>query len=350
MPPSSPERPFATADDHAACAALLRDGSRTFLAASLALPADTRRAATALYAFCRLADDAIDLGRDGVDALSRLRGKLDDVYGGLRLETPVDRAFADTVQRYAIPRELPEALLDGFQWDLEGRRYQTLGDLNAYAARVAGTVGAMMALVMGARSPEVVARACELGVAMQLTNIARDVGEDARRGRVYLPLEWLGHHGVDVEAWLLAPRHSAALGEVTERLLHYADSLYERAASGIAALPVACRPAMHAARLLYREIGAEVRRRGLDSVATRAVVPWTRKSQMLAAAAWAASRSPQDTSREALLETQFLVAAAAASLRPDDHEAEPAGIEGRLVSLIDLFLRLDERNRSNCPA
>ncbi|MGI9245950.1 MAG: phytoene/squalene synthase family protein, partial [Steroidobacteraceae bacterium] len=152
MPPSfAPDREPASAADHAACTALLSDGSKTFKAASLALPADLRRAATALYAFCRVADDAIDLGADGHAALAGLRGRLDAVYAGRPLADAVDRAFADTVHRYGLPRELPEALLEGFEWDLVGRRYQTLSELNAYAARVAGTVGAMMSLLMGGR-------------------------------------------------------------------------------------------------------------------------------------------------------------------------------------------------------
>jgi phytoene synthase len=350
MPPSSPDTAFATEDDHVHCAALLRDGSRTFQAASLALPAETRRAATALYAFCRIADDAIDSGLHGRDALCQMRSRLDAIYSGTPSDFAADRAFADVVHRHGIPRALPEGLLEGFEWDLAGRRYRALGELNAYAARVAGTVGAMMTLVMGGRAAAVVARACELGVAMQLTNIARDVGEDARMGRLYLPLDWLAEEGIDGEAWLQAPRHTDALGAVTDRLLRYADHLYERSASGIAELPVSCRPAMHAARLLYREIGHEVRRRGLDSVGGRAVVPWTRKSQMLAAAAWAAARPVRDMPAEMLEETRFLVDAVVAATPAAGQGETPAGIEGRVVWLIDLFLRLEDRDRSTQPA
>ncbi len=107
-----------------------------------------------------------------------------------------------------MPRELPEALLEGFEWDLVGRRYETLEELQAYAARVAGSVGAMMAVLMGARSAAVLARACDLGVAMQLTNIARDVGEDARQGRLYLPLAWLREAGIDPERLARSARFS----------------------------------------------------------------------------------------------------------------------------------------------
>ena len=206
MQSSPPDATLATPADHAACAMLLRGGSKTFQAASFALPADTRRAATALYAFCRQADDAVDLGADGAAELATLHSRLDLIYAGKPLPIAADRAFAEVVASRSIPRELPAALLDGFAWDLEGRRYETLADLNAYAARVAGTVGAMMAVIMGARDPAVLARACDLGVAMQITNIARDVGEDARRGRLYLPREWLAAEGIDADAWLANPQ------------------------------------------------------------------------------------------------------------------------------------------------
>ena len=177
------------------------------------------------------------------------------------------------VESFAIPRALPEALLEGIEWDSQGRRYEDLPALCAYAARVAGTVGAMMAILMGVRRPEDIARACDLGVAMQLTNIARDVGEDARAGRVYLPLTWLREAGIEPDDWLAKPHFNEALGSVVQRLLDAADALYARADSGIGRLPLACRPSIQAARQLYAEIGREVERAGLDSVSRRAVVP-----------------------------------------------------------------------------
>jgi 15-cis-phytoene synthase len=138
-------------------------------------------------------------------------------YRGTPLPLPADRAFAETVARFDIPRAIPAALLEGLAWDAESRRYATLADLHAYAARVAGTVGVMMALVMGVREPAALARACDLGAAMQLTNIARDIGEDARAGRLYLPLEWLAEAGIDADAFLADPRFTPALGGVKRR-------------------------------------------------------------------------------------------------------------------------------------
>ena len=134
--------------DIAACRALLKEGSRTFHAASKGLPRRVSEPAIALYAFCRIADDAVDLGSDRTTAVGRLKDRLDLIYRGQPRNFAADRAFAHVVARFSIPRELPEALLEGLAWDAEGRRYETLPDLYGYAARVAGAVGAMMTLVM----------------------------------------------------------------------------------------------------------------------------------------------------------------------------------------------------------
>ncbi len=147
-----------------------------------------------------------------------------------------------------------------------GRRYATLAELRGYAARVAGSVGAMMAVLMGARSAAQLARATDLGIAMQLTNIARDIGEDARAGRIYLPLDWLAAAGVDPDRLLADPRPTPALASLTASLLAEAGRLYARADPGIARLPLACRPAIFAASLIYAAIGDEIARAGHDSV------------------------------------------------------------------------------------
>ncbi len=201
-----------------------------------------------------------------------------------------------------------EALLEGFAWDAEGRRYESLSELTGYAARVAGTVGAMMTVLMGVRAPEVLARACDLGVAMQLTNIARDVGEDAYAGRLYVPREWLREAGVDEAAFLARPRFSQGVAVVVERLLRYARALYRRAAPGISALPRDCRAAIRAASTIYAEIGREVERRGFDSVGARAVVPGARKLCLVVCALLARDAgAPRLGEPPALAETQFLI-------------------------------------------
>jgi phytoene synthase len=305
--------------DLAACRRLMRGGSKTFFAASLLLPARVRAPASALYAFCRLADDEIDLGTDATAAMHGLRQRLDAVYDGRPREVDVDRALACVVHRHRIPRELLDALLEGFLWDAAGRCYETLSDVYAYGARVAGTVGAMMALVMGARGEAALARACDLGVAMQLTNIARDVGEDARNGRLYLPRRWLAEAGIDADAWLAAPRFDAAIAGVVQRLLAAADSLYARAEHGVALLPRDCRPAIHAARLVYAEIGRELERRGCDSITQRAVVGKGRKLALIARAGTAALVAPADAGATlpVLPAVRFLVDAAVDTPAPE---------------------------------
>jgi phytoene synthase len=318
------------ADDLAACERLLRSGSKTFHAAARLLPSRIRPPVVAAYAFCRVADDAIDGAESPADGLAALRERLDGIYAGTPGDHPADRAFASVVRELRIPRAVPEALLEGFLWDVEGRRYETLGELRAYAARVAAAVGVLVTLITGERRPSALARACDLGVAMQLTNIARDVGEDARHGRVYLPLDWLREAGIDPGALLRNPTFGPALGALVERLLAEADDLYERAAPGIPLLPADCRPAIRAARLIYADIGRVIRRAGCDSVTRRAFTTRRRKLWLLLRSRWSRSaRLPErvDADLPPLAETEFLVRAVddtdAAQTRAADRPATP---------------------------
>jgi 15-cis-phytoene synthase len=328
------------------CRDLLRGGSRTFFAASLVLPRSISDRAIALYAFCRLADDEVDLGGDGADAVARLDRRLAAIYAGQPGSSPADRCFADVVARFAIPRELPEALLEGLTWDTQSRRYESLGDLIAYAVRVAGTVGAMMSLIMERRDPAVVARACDLGLAMQLTNIVRDIGEDARQGRLYLPLQWMREAGLDPDDWLADPRFDRRIGEIARRLLAIADTFYSRAGAGIAALPGACRPGIHAARLIYAEIGREVERASLDSVSRRAVVPSARKLRLLGKAMAASFASRKVLTDPVQPEAVYLVDAVAATPISRAPSAEPRrSLTDRAVWVLDLFERLERRDQ-----
>jgi phytoene synthase len=338
------------AADIAQCRNMLRGGSKTFFAASYVLPRRVSEPATALYAFCRAADDAIDLEGGKTAALVLLRERLIRVYEHRPFPAAADRAFADVVDRFGIPRALPEALLEGLAWDAEGRRYEDFPALKAYSVRVAGTVGTMMSVLMGARAPHLLARACDLGVAMQLTNIARDVGEDARAGRLYLPLQWLRAAGIDPDEWLARPVFSEALGAVVRRLLVEADGLYARSAAGIAGLPLACRAGIHAARLLYAEIGREIELRGYDSISSRAVVPSSRKALLLARSIAAMATAHRNSEAAPLAEAQFLVNAIAAGPPPRSTHGETqndglVARESRLVWLINLFEQLERRGQ-----
>jgi phytoene synthase len=341
-----------TPSDFAECAQMIRGGSRTFHAASLVFPRAYSTPALAVYAFCRVADDLIDRSEDPRAALADLRDRLDRIYAGDPVNVPADRAFAHVVERFAIPRVLPEALLEGFEWDAQNRRYGTLDDLTAYAVRVAGTVGGMMALLMGRREPSVLARAIDLGVAMQLTNIARDVGEDARAGRLYLPLQWLRDAGLDPDAFVANPRFSRDLATVVRRLLRSAEAIYERADAGIAHLPASCRPAIAAARTLYAEIGEQVARNGFDSVTRRAVVPAARKLSLAATIAARSIGARQGLATPPLPEARFLLAAVGnpAAARPLRTTVPWWRFADRTVWVLQLFERLERReqvNRSN---
>lgn len=336
---SSPD----TKPDLQACRRMMRGGSRTFFAASLLLPRRVYEPATALYAFCRLADDAIDTEDGGGKsaALHDLKLRLDQAYRGAPRAVPADRAFAAAVRAHAVPRTLPEALLEGFQWDSDGRQYEDLAALHDYAARVAGTVGAMMGVLMGVRHGQALARACDLGVAMQLTNIARDVGEDARAGRLYLPLAWLREAGVDPQAWLAAPVFTPAIGSVTQRLLQAADFLYVRAASGIGQLPADCRPGIRAAALIYAAIGQRIAAQGYDTVTQRAHVPGHSKLALLMRSLLAFGTPGPALQAPALAATGFLVEAAAIIVPAKPRR--PSGWDARVSWVFDLFERLEER-------
>lgn len=333
-------RSVAKTIDLAACEELMRGGSKSFFAASSLLPERVRIPSIALYAFCRVADDAVDSAHEeGV--VAQLRARLDAIYAGEPGDIIEDRAMAMVVHRYGLPRTLPEALIEGFAWDAEGRIYETLDDLHHYCARVAGSVGAMMAMVMGVRDPHALARACELGNAMQLTNIARDVGEDARNGRLYLPRTWMREEGLNPDAWLRAPIFNEALARVVSRLLVAADRLYQRGSTGISALPRDCRGAILAAATIYAEIGSEIAGNAMDSVNQRAMVGSARKLTLLCIAKIRAQMPPRCDTAPPLQSIAYLAEACAQV--PGHTSGRPfpkRSFDERCEWLIDLFERL----------
>ena len=303
-------------DDLEHCREAIRHGSLSFHAASKLLPARVRDPALALYAFCRLADDEVDLKQDKVASVLKLRDRLDLVYAGRPRNAPTDRAFAAIVDGFEMPRALPDALLEGLAWDAETRRYRTLSDVRDYSARVASAVGVMMCVLMRIRDADALARACDLGVAMQLTNIARDVGEDALENRIYLPLEWLEDAGIDVDAFLANPRPTKALRAMVRKLVMEANRLYIRAESGVGALPRGCRPGIYAARYIYAGIGGQLNAMGYDSISARArtskaqKLGWLGKSMILAGASTIMPKSAVLYARP-LSEVRFLIDATA---------------------------------------
>jgi len=303
-------------DDLAACTEAIRHGSLSFHAASKLLPKRVRDPALALYAFCRLADDEVDLKAEKVEAVLRLRDRLDLVYDGRPRNAAPDRAFAAVVAQFDMPRALPDALLEGLAWDAEARTYASLSDVRKYSARVASAVGAMMCVLMGVRDADALARACDLGVAMQLTNIARDVGEDAREGRLYLPTDWLEDADIDVPGFFANPQPSKAVRAMVRQLVMEANRLYYRSEAGISALPPSCRPGIYAARFIYAGIAGRLTVMDYDSITARArtskgqKIAWLAQSVALSATSLVMPQSPVLYAKP-LPEVQFLVDAAA---------------------------------------
>jgi phytoene synthase len=267
--------------------AAIEKGSKSFAAAARLFDARTRDDASMLYAWCRHCDDEIDgqtmgHGQTRLDpalAAARLRALQDQTraaLAGTPSDDPVFEAFRQVATRHAIPAEYPLALLEGFAMDVAGQRYRSLEDVRRYAWHVAGVVGVMMAMVMGVRDLPTLRRAADLGIALQLTNIARDVIEDAQAGRVYLPEDWLAEAGL-TPADILDPGRRAILHGVACRLLDEADRYYASARWGLRALPFRSAWAIAAARGVYRRIGTEVARSDPAGWGARAVVGGGRK-------------------------------------------------------------------------
>lgn len=313
---------------------MIRQGSRSFHLASLLLPEIYREHARALYGFCRMADDLVDTSKNAEEAVSQLESRLDLLYAGTPADDPTDRAFADVVHRFAIPRAVPDALIEGFSWDADLRHPQSLSDVVAYGVRVAGTVGVMMSLIMGQRSPVALARAIDLGVAMQLSNIARDTEEDARLGRIYVPINWLADRGLSKDEVLRAPESAA---RAADDLVVEAEVLYRRAAAGIAMLPRTCRASINAARLLYREIGLAAVAQGHRG---RAVVSGRRKAQLVCLAVMEAPFLSASDTALCLPEGQFLIDAVERTPLPD---RPYRGLTGQVNWIIDMLMSIEGR-------
>lgn len=264
-------------------------GSKSFAAAARLFDRTTRASAYMLYAWCRHCDDEIDgqdLGHNTAAAttaatterLEMLREKTLQAIAGQARE-PIYVALQTVLAQHEIPARHPLELVDGMAMDVAGHRYETLEDTLLYSYHVAGVVGVMMAMVMGARNPDTLDRASDLGIAFQLTNIARDVMADASVGRVYLPKDWLDEAGIvgTLPHAILAEENTAPVHAVTLRLLEVADRYYESAGQGLADLPLRSAMAIAAARRVYSGIGTVVRKRGARGSSQRARLGRLRK-------------------------------------------------------------------------
>lgn len=246
-------------------------GSKSFATAAKLFEPATRRSALMLYAWCRHCDDVIDDQQLGFQAaaaestplrrLETLKALTLRACAGEPMSDPAFAAFQEVALAHAIPQQQAFDHLEGYGMDVRGELYHSLEDTLRYCYHVAGVVGLMMARVMGVRDEAVLDRACDLGLAFQLTNIARDIVEDAENGRCYLPVSWLAEEGLTLDNYA-RPGNRERLAKVAKRLIAAAEPYYASAEIGLAGLPLRSAWAIATARGVYREIGVKVERAG----------------------------------------------------------------------------------------
>ncbi|HTQ02103.1 MAG TPA: presqualene diphosphate synthase HpnD [Casimicrobiaceae bacterium] len=227
------------------------------------LPPLKRRAITALYAFCREVDDVVDEVHDPGVAQTKLawwRQEIDRTFNGTP-QHPVAQALVPVVREYALPAELFQTVIDGMAMDLAQQRYLDFAALELYCHRVAGAVGLMSAEIFGYGDPATRGYARDLGIAFQLTNICRDVGEDARRGRIYLPQEDLSRFGVTPSS-LLRAEYSEAFRNLLAFEVERAQSWYARAMQQLPAVDRKAQRTGLVMAAIYRTLLDEIARDG----------------------------------------------------------------------------------------
>jgi phytoene synthase len=243
------------------CRWMITKGSKSFSLAARLFDSETRDAAFFLYGWCRYCDDQVD--QAGMEAnreqleqrLRTLAEATRSAFSGAAQEQAVFIAMQYIVRRYSIPAHYALELIEGMAMDARATRYHTFNDLLLYCYRVAGTVGLMMSHVMGLRDEQALKHAADLGTAMQLTNIARDITEDAEMGRIYLPIQWIEEAGMVPEE-IAAPKNRQKLALVTRRLLREAERYYLSGDAGLWHLSFRSACAVAAARHVYAAIGS----------------------------------------------------------------------------------------------
>jgi 15-cis-phytoene synthase len=249
------------------CRWMIKKGSKSFSLAAKLFDPETRDAAFFLYGWCRYCDDQIDdAGKtENQEELAKrikaLKENTTAAFSFAPQREPVFVALQYIVHRYGIPAHYALELIEGMTMDARGTRYGTLNELLLYCYRVAATVGLMMSHVMGLRDECALKHAADLGIAMQLTNIARDIIEDAAMERIYLPLNWLQEAQIPA-AEVAAPEYREKLAMLSLRLLREADPYYRSGDAGLWHLSFRSACAVSAARQVYSEIGSLLLRKG----------------------------------------------------------------------------------------
>lgn len=275
--------------DYARCAEVTRRSSSNFYYAFMLLPAERRRALFAVYAFCRFIDDIADEAavREPAALLARWREELEQVFSG-RPSRAVSRALADCVARFAIPRRYFEEVIDGVEMDLSRTRYQSFDALYLYCYRVASAVGLICIEIFGYRNPSARTYAENLGVAFQLTNILRDVSEDAARGRIYIPLDDLARFDV-TEDEILRGVHSPRFERLMEFEANRARGYYEAAEHALPQEDRATLLTAEAMRLIYGALLRRIEQSNYRVMERRLTLSAPRKLYLVGRA-WASGR------------------------------------------------------------
>ena len=282
--PTAASADLSLADAYAACTAIGVASGSNFVHLFRLLPADRRRGLDALYAFCRLVDDAADVaaGADGVAELAAWRQELTRVFDGVPTH-PVGMALADTVHRFDVPREHLLDIIAGVAMDLEQRRYETFVELRRYCHHVAAAVGLATLPILGCRSAESRQYAERLGVGLQLTNILRDLAEDAERGRIYLPREDLARFGYR-ERDLTTHVANEAFGKLMAFECERAGALFREARARISPVDQRRLAPAEGMRLVYQRLLTRIRRRPEAVFGPRLAVTRAEKMACLLAA------------------------------------------------------------------
>lgn len=262
------------------CEGVIQQGSKTFYKAFSLLPKADRQAVNAIYTFCRCLDDTVDESPNPKESLTAFLSEFERFRSGERIEQPLWLALRDVFDRYDM-EEMPFLeLAEGMRWDITKSRYRTLEETERYSYLVASTVGLMLLPILAPGRKDLKEGAIQLGIAMQLTNILRDVGEDARRNRIYLPGELLERYGVSDES-LLRGNPTGDFSDLWESIALRAEELYDQAATTFPSYPSESRRSLRAAALLYRGILDAVRLNHYDVFTKRAYVSNLQKIKLL---------------------------------------------------------------------
>lgn len=270
-----PPRTLRLGDSYDLAREITRSASKSFYLSTLLLPRRKRRALQALYGFLRSTDDLVDDGGPGATLAALERWRSRSRRPAAEQDHPLLLAWADMRARFGVPQAYAEELIDGVAMDLTIRRYETFADLERYCYRVASTVGLICLHIVGCADerPETMQTAApyaiRLGLAMQLTNILRDIGEDARAGRIYLPLDELREAGYS-EGELLAGRITPAFRRLMAGQIARAHALYDASRPGIALLHPDSRRAIASAAAIYRAILPKIVANDYDVFSRRA--------------------------------------------------------------------------------